>query len=174
MLVQAEDIRGRFDQSIFPKRDDVFFPKPFYIKSVPRHKMFELLDGLRRANQTACTPAGSLPIITNGSTAADGASSGMANGTAFAFIPDILHHLRDDVAGALDYNGILIRISFRAISSSLCNVALDTTTPPTATGANFATGVSVPVRPIWISISLSTVCALSAGNLWAIAQRGFG
>ena len=41
MLVQAEDIRGRFDQPIFPKRDDVFFPKPFYIKSITANEMLE-------------------------------------------------------------------------------------------------------------------------------------
>ena len=37
---------------------------------------------------------------------------------------------------------------------------------------SFATGVSAPVRPTWISMSFSTVVAFSAGNLWAIAQRG--
>ena len=40
-----------------------------------------------------------------------------------------------------------IRISFLLTSSSLCKVALDTITPPTATGSNLATGVKAPVRP---------------------------
>ncbi len=35
----------------------------------------------------------------------------------------------------------------RAISSRLCSVTLDTTTPPTVTGFNRPTGVSLPVRP---------------------------
>ena len=39
------------------------------------------------------------------------------------------------------------RTSLRAISSSLCRVALETTTPPTVTGFSLATGVSAPVRP---------------------------
>ena len=39
-------------------------------------------------------------------------------------------------------------ISFLIISSSLCNVALDTTTPPMLTGLTFATGVNAPVLPI--------------------------
>jgi hypothetical protein len=51
-------------------------------------------------------------------------------------------------------------------------VALETTTPPTDTGISFATGVSAPVRPTWISISSRTVVACSAGNLCASAQRG--
>ena len=41
-----------------------------------------------------------------------------------------------------------ILISFRIISSSLCNVALETITPPIFTGFIFATGVSAPVLPI--------------------------
>jgi len=41
-----------------------------------------------------------------------------------------------------------ILISFLFISSSLCKVALDTTTPPILIGFIFATGVSAPVLPI--------------------------
>ena len=40
-----------------------------------------------------------------------------------------------------------IRISFLLISSILCKVALDTVTPETITGFNFATGVNAPVLP---------------------------
>ena len=64
------------------------------------------------------------------------------------------------------------RTSLRSISSSLCRVARLTTTPPTVTGSSSATGVMAPVRPTWIVIAFSRVCACSAGNLWAIAQRG--
>ena len=46
-----------------------------------------------------------------------------------------------------------MRMSLRAISSSLCSVAFDTTTPPTVTGSSLAAGVSAPVRPTWISMS---------------------
>ena len=45
-------------------------------------------------------------------------------------------------------------------------------TPPTVTGSSFATGVSAPVRPTWISMSRNSVVACSAGNLCATAQRG--
>ena len=39
-------------------------------------------------------------------------------------------------------------ISFRLISSSLCNVAFETSTPPILIGFILATGVKAPVRPI--------------------------
>ena len=48
-----------------------------------------------------------------------------------------------------------MRTSSRAISSALCSVAFCTTTPPTVTGSSLATGVSEPVRPTWISMSLN-------------------
>ena len=53
----------------------------------------------------------------------------------------------------------------RAISSMLCNVALDTVTPPTNTGRSLATGVTAPVRPTWKSTSSTTVLASSDGYL---------
>ena len=65
-----------------------------------------------------------------------------------------------------------ILISFLIISSSLCSVAFETTTPPTVTGSTFATGVIAPVLPTCITISLIFVTAFSAENLYAIAQRG--
>ena len=65
-----------------------------------------------------------------------------------------------------------ILISFRFISSSLCNVALETITPPILTGFILATGVNAPVLPIWISISSISEIALSEENLWAIAHLG--
>ena len=65
-----------------------------------------------------------------------------------------------------------ILISFRFISSSLCNVALETITPPILIGLIFATGVNAPVLPIWISISKISEIALLDENLWAIAHLG--
>ena len=65
-----------------------------------------------------------------------------------------------------------LRTSSRSISSALCRVARATITPPTLTGSRSATGVSAPVRPTWMRMSFSRVRACSAGNLWAIAQRG--
>ncbi len=59
-----------------------------------------------------------------------------------------------------------MRAPRRAISSRLCRVALVTTTPPTVTGSSRATGVSLPVRPTWMSIASRVVWARSAGNLW--------
>ena len=64
------------------------------------------------------------------------------------------------------------RTSFRCSSSKLCSVALLTVTPPTNTGFNLATGVTVPVRPTCHSIATTVVNCSWAGNLCAIAQRG--
>ena len=55
-------------------------------------------------------------------------------------------------------------MSFLFISSSLCNVALDTTTPPTVTGET-ATGVIAPILPTCITISFILVNAFSDENL---------
>ena len=60
----------------------------------------------------------------------------------------------------------------RAISSRLWSVTLATITPPTPTGSSRPTGVSLPVRPTWMSIASSVVSAFSAGNLCARPQRG--
>ena len=65
-----------------------------------------------------------------------------------------------------------IRISLRAISSSLWSVARLTVLPLTTTGSSAATGVSVPVRPTCTRISSSFVSTRSASYLNAIAQRG--
>ena len=63
-------------------------------------------------------------------------------------------------------------ISFLRISSSLCKVAFETTTPPILTGLIFATGVKAPVLPTWISIFSILDTDLFAENLWAIAHLG--
>ena len=65
-----------------------------------------------------------------------------------------------------------ILMSLRIISSSLCKVALETTTPPIFTGFIFATGVRAPVLPTWISIFKISETDLLAENLWAIAHLG--
>ena len=64
-----------------------------------------------------------------------------------------------------------IRISFSCIRSSLCK-ALETVVPATLTGSSIAVGVTTPVLPILSSISNKSVMTSSAGNLYAIAQRG--
>ena len=63
-------------------------------------------------------------------------------------------------------------MSFRIISSSLCRVALETTTPPIFTDLIFATGVNAPVLPTWISMFSIFETALLAENLCAIAHLG--
>ena len=57
------------------------------------------------------------------------------------------------------------RTSLRAISSSLWRVARLTVAPASATGARWATGVSLPVRPTCTSIASTVVAACIAGYL---------
>src|SRR5512138_3020507 len=64
------------------------------------------------------------------------------------------------------------RISFRAMSSALWSVAIDTVEPDTNTGSSVANGVTAPVRPTLTSLLLRRVVFCSAGNLKATAQRG--
>ena len=65
-----------------------------------------------------------------------------------------------------------IRMSFCAISSSLCSVALLTVTPAISTGSSAAQGLSAPVRPTLIRMSFTRVTATSGANFRAMAQRG--
>ena len=47
------------------------------------------------------------------------------------------------------------RTPLRRSSNTLCSVALLTVVPPTNTGSSLATGVSLPVRPTWMSMPRS-------------------
>ena len=96
-----------------------------------------------------------------------GAMVGEDVGLARLVAGEVLDHLRDHVAGALDATRSPMRRPSRAISSRLWSVTLATITPPTPTGFSRPTGVSLPVRPTWISIASSVVSAFSAGNLCA-------
>src|SRR5439155_1575235 len=64
------------------------------------------------------------------------------------------------------------RMSFASIRSKLWSVAVVTVTPPISTGSSTAYGLSAPVRPTLIRISLSLVIWTSGANLRAMAQRG--
>ena len=59
-----------------------------------------------------------------------------------------------------------------AVSNTLCSVALLTVVPPTNTGSSLATGVSLPVRPTWMSMPFTRGRCSCAGYLCATAQRG--
>ena len=66
--------------------------------------------------------------------------------------------------GVLGYFGFAQPTSYDAVFA--------VTTPPTVIGVSRATGVIAPVRPTWMSMCSTVVKACSAGNLWAVAQRG--
>jgi hypothetical protein len=63
-------------------------------------------------------------------------------------------------------------MSLSSMKSWLWRVALRTVTPRMTTGARFATGVRVPVRPTLTTMSSTVVSARSGENFAAIAQRG--
>ena len=65
-----------------------------------------------------------------------------------------------------------ILMSFRAISSSLWRVALDTVVPDMNIGSNSATGVSTPVLPTWTVTVFNIVCPCSGRYLYAHAHFG--
>ena len=58
-----------------------------------------------------------------------------------------------------------MRMSLRRTSSRLCRVARATVEPATLTGVRWATGVSVPVRPTYGTMSSTVVSTCSGGNL---------
>ena len=58
-----------------------------------------------------------------------------------------------------------IRMSLRRTSSRLWSVARATVEPATFAGRRCATGVSVPVRPTYGTMSSTTVSTCSGGNL---------
>ena len=91
--------------------------------------------------------------------------------------------LRDDVAGALDDDRVadaqVLAVADRlAVGADPLDVVLVVERrvgdDDAADGDRLepATGVSEPVRPTWMSMPRRIVCACSAANLCAIAQRG--
>jgi len=93
---------------------------------------------------------------------------------------DDLNHVRDDVARALDEDGVahadvLAPDLVLVVEADVANrdaVTLRIVTPASSTGSSLATGVSVPVLPTWTSMDCTTVVAWRAANLKAIAHRG--
>ena len=68
-----------------------------------------------------------------------------------------------------------MRMSLRSISSSLWRVARETVEPEMRTGSSSATGVSTPVRPTWMVMSLSVVsCLLGEELVGGGPARGAG
>ena len=78
-------------------------------------------------------------------------------------VDDDVDDLRDHVAGALHDDRVadphVLALDFVLVVQT----GVETTTPPTVTGCNLATGVSAPVRPTWISIACTNVVAARRG-----------
>ena len=79
----------------------------------------------------------------------------------------------DDVAGAPHDHGVAdAHVLARAPRTGCAASRCETVVPPTNTGSSLATGVSLPVRPTWTSMSRSSVVCSCAGYFCATAQRG--
>ena len=61
---QSKNISYRIDESFIKKQFDVFLPQPVDIECIPRNKMFQALDHLRRANQATGAVSVGLPFPT--------------------------------------------------------------------------------------------------------------
>ena len=73
--------------------------------------------------------------------------------------------LRDDVAGLLEDDGVSDPDVLAPDLVRLWSVARATVEPATFAGTRCATGVSVPVRPTYATMSSTTVSTCSGGNL---------
>ena len=161
--------------------DDCFSPRPSMSKALRETKWRSCSTALRRTDEPAGAAAHRIDLA--------GLRVDLAHRMAAAGRAD----LREDVGlGALRAAsrarrpatcGITsparwmitvspMRMSLRAISSSLCRVALATTTPPTVTGFSRATGSARRCGRPGCRCPRARCVACSAGNLWAMAQRG--
>ncbi len=79
---------------------------------------------------------------------------------------------RNDFASLLDHDRIADAnvFAFDFILVVQCRAANRASADNT--GSSIATGVRIPVRPTWITMSSSRVSTRSAAYLYAIAQRG--
>src|SRR5579883_1076301 len=118
-LMEAEDVRRRLDQTVAPEGEDVLLAEPVDIEGKARAEMDEALDRLCRADEAAGAAPRGFARLADGEAAADRAlrlrrprrrqlrthRKGRRRG------PSLGHHrddLRDDVAGALDDDGVAV------------------------------------------------------------------
>lgn len=174
-LFNGEDVRRVFDDIVFVKLFNDFAAEAFNVKSFARNKMLEALNSLCGAGEAAGTSSDGLVFFADGMGTAFRAKVRKFefNRIRRTFFFDNLNNLRDYVTGALDYNRIananvfapdFVFIMQRGVRND------DTADIYRVPGR--ATGVRAPVRPTWMRMLLIVVMACSAGNLWAIAQRG--
>ena len=159
----------------------IFFPKPSILKASFETKCFnfsiETFSHSKPSLEQRLTASFFFVVLLNSFIVFDPHEGHFVGNTNLLDFDNLFFKSTDTIWGitspALSTSTISFTlISFLIISSSLCKVAFETTTPPILIGLIFATGVSAPVLPIWISISNILEIPLLAENLWAIAHLG--
>ena len=100
-----------------------------------------------------------------------------SNGTNLDNFPDLFSKTGPIILGIISpalktLTQSLTRMSFATIYCALCNVAAETIEPSNSIGCNFATYVTLPVRPTVAIICFNFVTTTVGANLYAIAHLG--
>ncbi len=106
MAAEAEDVGGRMEPAELDKLDDGLFAQALDVERSAADEMLEALDPLRRADQAAGAADVDLALLGDRLAPALGAMVGEDIGRALLAAGQILDHLRDDVAGALDLDPV--------------------------------------------------------------------
>ena len=106
VLVQPEDVRGRMKPAQLDELGDRLLAQPFDVERAARDEMPQPLEPLRGADETAGAADIDLAFFGDRLAAAFGAMVGEDVRLARLVAGQILDHLRDDVAGALDTHAV--------------------------------------------------------------------
>ena len=159
-MVERVEVGQRCDHAAVDELVDELLAQAFDVERAPAGEMQDRLLALRGAEQAAaCSgsrprPSRARPRCRTPGTAARHAEvrhvalRRRARGTH-------ADHLGDHVAGAAHDHGVADAHALAAHLEHRCAASRSlTVVPPTNTGSSLATGVSLPVRPTWISIAL--------------------
>ncbi len=171
--LQAEDVGGAGQPAQLDELDDALLAQPVDVHRPARHEMLQSLEPLRRADQAAGAADIDLALLGHRLRLAFGAMIGEDIRRALLVAGQILDHLRDDVAGALDAHPVadaqaqprnLVAIVERDVLDDHPADA-DRLQPPDR--GQLAGAADLDVDRLAASVS-----AFSAGNLCASPQRG--
>ena len=106
MRVETEDVGGRIQPTQFDELGNALFAQPRNIHRAARNEMFQSFETLCRANQTAGAAHVDFAFLGDGLATAFGAMIGEDVQLARLVARQVLQHLRDHVAGALDQHPV--------------------------------------------------------------------
>ena len=101
-LVQPEDVSGRMQPAELDELRYGLLAEPLDVERTARHEMPEPLEALGRADEAAGAADVDLAFLGDGLALAFGAMVGKDIGVTNLVTGEVLNHLRDDVAGALN------------------------------------------------------------------------